>query len=127
MAKRARRTYTINDKQKALTTLVANLGNITETAHQLDIPKSTLRRWRDQSQEIGFGEDLLHLARHIVTSMKSEAVHDKATMAQMATALRIVLDQYQALKQTEVDASVDDGLQIIIEGVQADHDKAADD
>lgn len=45
--KSAKRRYSDDDKGCALAALDANKGNVRRTAHQLNVPAATLRKWRD--------------------------------------------------------------------------------
>lgn len=50
--KRKPRQYSADDQAQALAALAANGGNICHTAIQINVSETTLRRWRDRSQQL---------------------------------------------------------------------------
>ena len=113
------RHYSDEEKQAALDKLDENDGNIANTARELTIPSSTLRGWRDRNKEIELSDALFAVAQHIVERMDDD--DPSLSLQQMSTALRVVLDQYQSLKQQEADdaehSDATQRMQIIVQGV----------
>ena len=53
MALPSRKTYTPEQMARAYVVLETNMGNVKRTARDMNLPESTVRRWRDQWAEDG--------------------------------------------------------------------------
>jgi hypothetical protein len=74
----SKRRYTDNDRSAALAALAANAGNLSRTARQMDIPRSTLSQWAGGSRHpealamsSGIKEDLAQLLEDLARALLS--------------------------------------------------------
>ena len=107
------RGFTEDDKAAALAALAANAGNVSKTARDLGIPRTTLSRWSNGERitdgvtakahvkKSALADELESLARILVGAMP-EKVAD-ATLQQSATALGITVDKMQVLRGESTD------------------------
>ena len=105
--------FTEDDKAAALAALAANAGNVSKTARDLGIPRTTLSRWSNGERitdgvtakahvkKSALADELESLARILVGAMP-EKVAD-ATLQQSATALGITVDKMQVLRGESTD------------------------
>ena len=102
------RGFTEDDKAAALAALAANAGNVSKTARDLGIPRTTLSRWSNGERitdgvtakahvkKSALADELESLARILVGAMP-EKVAD-ATLQQSATALGITVEKMLLLR-----------------------------
>ncbi|GAI29919.1 unnamed protein product, partial [marine sediment metagenome] len=113
---RVERTYSPQEKQKALLQLAMNKGNLARTSQSTGIPTITLYRWR----ESGFAEFALARAKMIDefmdTIMKNirelnkpgfikqlkEKILEKGNLKAVADYTAIMMDKMMQLKRTQL-------------------------
>lgn len=100
-------TYTKEQRVAALSALRANAGCIRQTARQLNIPASTLRKWRDEGQDIIDTSTLASLMREVAVKilghMQDEQKLAKTPIQALAIAFGIVMDKLELLEGTRQD------------------------
>lgn len=114
--KRSRRIYSDEEKIIALLNLDANGGNITRTAHGLQIPYATLAGWVEERKagrirtgiSIGSNEkrgNLSHKVESVIHSLVESmaAKIEKATLSQAAVAFGILTDKLRIMRQPAED------------------------
>ena len=102
------RGFTEDDKAAALAALAANAGNVSKTARDLGIPRTTLSRWSNgerisdgvtakaQVKKAALADELENVARALVGAMPAKIAD--ATLQQSATALGITVEQMLLLR-----------------------------
>ncbi len=114
----AKRSYTIEEKASAIALLEANGGNLSKTAKQLGIPRTSLIAWRDgegvgasveeirQSQKREFTELVVKKEREILDILREEIYaaaetlphkRHEADYADVVRAIAIFIDKMQLL------------------------------
>lgn len=107
------RGFTEDDKAAALAALAANAGNVSKTARDLGIPRTTLSRWSNGERitdgvtakahvkKSALADELENVARALVGAMPAKIA--AATLQQVATSLGITIDKMQVLRGESTD------------------------
>ena len=79
---RSRRTYTDRDRAAVYAELTVNGGNLTRTSRNLNVPKTTVKRWKLEWEKEGVPEEVQVALLPVVTDFVAEAkrVRDKLLM-----------------------------------------------
>ena len=105
-----RRTYSDREKAEALAALEANSDNLTRTAEDLGIPRSTLQYWRDgggvngevtklrHQKKQSLADKLGEIAEALAGDLFDETKRRRASIQQIATSMAIVIDKMQLLR-----------------------------
>lgn len=120
-----RHSYSDWQKAKAYAILVENAGNVKRTAREMNMPPSTIRKWKSDWEAFGppkpvpepEQEDYSDFINHAIRVrgkllVKLEDLTDggSPTMAQVSTALGILSDKIRAAEATQERVQVDHKL-----------------
>lgn len=121
--------YTPEQKSAALAALRANAGCIKATATQLDIPPSTLRRWRneagekpDKNAEVAvekLAAQLRRVALQMLGHLQSEERLANTNIRDLAISFGIMMDKLENLDSGNREDGALDGLMLELQMARA--------
>lgn len=101
-----KRRYSDEDKATALAVLAAHNGDVSKTARETGVPRTTLQRWIEAEngavaaiaadKKKGLADELETIAYKLVDAMPEKIA--QATLQQLATSLGITIDKMQLLQ-----------------------------